>query len=309
MDCKLCGERLNEKNSFIQIYREGYCLYDFNKNLNEKITVCIDKNNFEEIIKIVDNLEVIGEKPPYLFNKDNFIFILYSFLKYNRQELALRFMNKYLSQFLYTLTEIYSEFYFKEISKFSNEVGFEYIHKDSEDFGIWHLETFNKLEEMGIINIFQEFISLTTNARNIRSDLLIPIELKWYALLNRFEYRIREVILSKLKNEFGNDFFERGFSSELKEKISSKLNYEKSIRNEIIYQSPLDKCTILEYNKIIKLNWKLFNQIFNSHKELENNFVKLNNLRNNIMHFNKISESLHNEAEQSLKWFKSRLGF
>jgi hypothetical protein len=67
---------------------------------------------------------------------------------------------------------------------------------------------------------------------------------------------------------------------------------------------PLDFCFIMDYFKIIKSNWDLFEPMFKSRTELEKHFLNINDFRNAIKHpRRKVDLATKKLAEASLIWF------
>jgi len=72
----------------------------------------------------------------------------------------------------------------------------------------------------------------------------------------------------------------------------------------------LESCFLLELYKIIKApgNWPLFETRFGSKGKLEDNFSRINGLRNPLAHNRSMDEASRSKGEQAVRWFKDALG-
>ena len=113
-----------------------------------------------------------------------------------------------------------------------------------------------------------------------------------------FESTIRDLIDTKIKwEDLSKDFTEK-----VEERITQWLNKHPSEKRESV--RPIVFCLIMDYFRIIKMNWTLFEPTFKSRTELEKHFLHINELRNAIKHSRKVDLATKKLAEASLVWFE-----
>lgn len=120
--------------------------------------------------------------------------------------------------------------------------------------------------------------------------------------VDAFETKIRDLINSKIKWEELN----KEFTDKIEERITQWLNKHPSEKRDSI--RPIDFCLIMDYFRIMKMNWNLFEPIFKSRTELEKHFLHINELRNAIKHSRKVDLATKKLAEASLVWFEQIFG-
>ena len=116
--------------------------------------------------------------------------------------------------------------------------------------------------------------------------------------VDAFEEKIRELISSKVEWQNLN----KEFTDKVEERITQWLNKHPSEKRENV--RPIDFCLIMDYFRIMKINWALFEPTFKSKTELEKHFLHINELRNAIKHSRKVDLATKKLAEASLVWFE-----
>lgn len=91
------------------------------------------------------------------------------------------------------------------------------------------------------------------------------------------------------------------FRKSIEDRIQEWLLIHPHERKEKV--NPLEYCLVMDYFKIIKSNWDVFEPIFKSKTELEKHFVNINELRRSIKHLRDIDPVTEKLAEGSLLWF------
>jgi len=169
--------------------------------------------------------------------------------------------------------------------------------------GIWD-NNFDKFlkDRAGLIytKIKEAMGDLTTIEKGMQEDANKPID--------EFEGAIRKLTDSKLKEidpNYWTNKLSKEFTEKIEERITTELQKHPHEQREKI--NPLEFCQIMDYFKIIKNNWEIFEPIFKSRTELEKHFLNINELRNAIKHARQINPSTKKLAEGSLLWFEQIL--
>jgi hypothetical protein len=116
--------------------------------------------------------------------------------------------------------------------------------------------------------------------------------------VDAFEKKIRDLISSKVEWQNLN----KEFTDKVEERITQWLNKHPSEKRDSVRS--IDFCLIMDYFRVIKMNWALFEPIFKSRTELEKHFLHINELRNAIKHSRKVDLATKKLAEASLVWFE-----
>lgn len=130
-------------------------------------------------------------------------------------------------------------------------------------------------------------------------------------ILTRVENEIRDRIDSVLSSqEF--DYWSSYIPDQIKIKVDERINnhitkhpYEKD--EFTLPEKKMGFCDILDYYKIIKSNWKVFENIFISKSEMEKYFINLNDFRNNIRHGRVMNNVARKNGEAAIEWISSVL--
>lgn len=172
-------------------------------------------------------------------------------------------------------------------------------------------------KESGLLDDdFNKFLQYRAKAilRNIKSIVgeFTPVEKGMYEneekQIDLFEDKTRKLIDSILKKE-DNKYWKNRLTDEFRERVEERitqwLNKHPSEKRENI--DPIDFCLVMDYFRIIKMNWNIFERIFKSKTELEKQFLYINELRNAIKHSRKADLATRKHAEGSLVWFEQIL--
>lgn len=119
-----------------------------------------------------------------------------------------------------------------------------------------------------------------------------------------FEKNLRSFLDDKLRT-IDSDYWINKVSGDFRKSVEDRilewLNGHPYERRENV--NPLEFCLIMDYFKIIKSNWDVFEPIFKSKTELEKHFVHINDLRKAIKHLRNSDLVTEKLAEGSLIWF------
>lgn len=174
-----------------------------------------------------------------------------------------------------------------------------------------------KYKESGLLeNDFNKFLKYRANAikqkiENIVGDLTV-VEKGMYEneekQIDYFEKKIRNLINETLIQEDTN-YWENKLSVEFKNKINERINQYllKHPNKKMGDINHIDFCLIMDYFRIIKMNWNIFEPVFKSKTELEKHFLHINEFRNAIKHSREVDLTTKKLAEGSLIWFEQLL--
>lgn len=169
--------------------------------------------------------------------------------------------------------------------------------------GIWDNNFDNFLKDRAEI-IYNKIQEVTGNLTTIEKDMQLnenkPIDEFEETIRKLIDYKLREIDSNYWENKLPKEFVEK-----IEERITLELQKHPNEQRELI--NPLEFCQILDYFKIIKNNWEIFEPIFKSRTELEKHFLNINELRNAIKHTRQINLSTKKLAEGSLLWFEQIL--
>lgn len=122
--------------------------------------------------------------------------------------------------------------------------------------------------------------------------------------IEKFELQMRELLDSVLRGT-GLDYWQNTGSPEfrmgIEERIKGLLKSNPSKKREDLRE--VDFCQILEYLKVAKGHWSVFESIFKSKSDLEVHLKNVSNFRNALMHNREIDLSTRQLALGSLSWF------
>ena len=123
--------------------------------------------------------------------------------------------------------------------------------------------------------------------------------------IDLFEKQIRKIIGFRLQKSSIN-YWDEKIPEEMKKSTDDRIRQwlSKHPGTSMEEIKPLDFCFIMDYFKIIKSNWDLFEPMFKSRTELEKHFLNINDFRNAIKHpGRKVDLATKKLAEASLIWF------
>ena len=173
-----------------------------------------------------------------------------------------------------------------------------------KEFGISD-NNFDKFLQKRAEKIVNEFRYLTgfksLTERQLEEQPSIPVDL--------FETKMRRLINSSLINEYGEDYWDESIPEDIRSVVNRKIQHDINLHpyNEPKYvhcEERLNFADIMDYLKIIMVNWTLFKNIFGSKSELEKHFLSVNNYRNSIKHVKEIDVVDKKSGEAAILWFK-----
>jgi hypothetical protein len=174
-----------------------------------------------------------------------------------------------------------------------------------------------KYKNSGLLeNDFNKFSKYRANAIKVKIKSIVgdltDIEKGMYESeekqIDIFENKIRTKIDEILiKNDL--NYWENTLSDEFKIKINERINQYlvKHPNKKIDDIKKIDFCVIMDYFRIIKMNWIHFEPYFKSKTELEKHFLNINEFRNSIKHSREVDLTTKKLAEGSLIWFEQLL--
>jgi hypothetical protein len=131
---------------------------------------------------------------------------------------------------------------------------------------------------------------------------------KLYLDMESFEKRIREVIKTRLESKKESSSFDTCIPEDIRKKLKEKqLSDKKAGYSE---RQILDYCEVNNYSSIIRYNWDIFKDVFDSRTTLEENISIINDFRQLFAHSNiSNTEDLELKFRGSILYFKKKLGF
>jgi len=182
-----------------------------------------------------------------------------------------------------------------------------HLVKDEENSGIW-------------VNDYQEFINLRAESvwkrlNNLAGDLDAQIEDEFESNLNqtikKVEKAIREIIHTKLFEEFGETYWKTQINERIKEHTIEIINKDIKKDSDLIYDEEIKPPNVLNhidvphYKDIIiqKNHWGLFTDIFTSKQEFERNMDDFAVIRNKDAHSKPKSDQIWDKGRGAVKYF------
>jgi hypothetical protein len=136
------------------------------------------------------------------------------------------------------------------------------------------------------------------------------IELQPKGILDQLEKDVRNYIDSILSAH--SDDYLSLVPSDVQQAVQQKIKehfkrhpYER--RSALPNRFRLDYMDIMDYCKIILVNWPLFEADFGSKREVENHFLNLKAVRNALKHGRELNSVEQKQGEASVEWFQSVL--
>lgn len=148
----------------------------------------------------------------------------------------------------------------------------------------------------------REFENLcdTKIARTINSDNNKAVD--------KVEDKIREIIDRVLSKKEGSDYWNKYVPSDIadtvRKKVDSYLRKNPDVSpTSLNGRKLLDFCDIMDYCKIILVNWDLFEKHFGAKSEIEKKFINMKEYRNAIKHNREMDSVSRKEGEAAVEWF------
>lgn len=128
---------------------------------------------------------------------------------------------------------------------------------------------------------------------------------KHYEIFYCLEKSIRGLIVEKLRDAFGADWWEDKVPDIVKQSASKNMQREIDSGITVRSDEPIDYSTFGELGEIIKSNWMTFADIFNSQRAVEKVMSNLNLLRGPIAHCSLLAPDEVTRLQLSLRdWFR-----
>lgn len=177
-----------------------------------------------------------------------------------------------------------------------------------KEFGLTenNFEQFLKARAAAIEAAFKDLLGLRSKSeQQFETDPSAPVDL--------IEAKLRDLILEKLSEEFGETFWEDAVPVDVRAAVKRKIDehlrahpYDAGgLATAEAKSSYLD---VMDYAKIISTNWELFEEQFHSRGELDRHFLALKNYRNSIKHNRELNPVEKRTGEAAVLWFEGVLG-
>lgn len=169
-------------------------------------------------------------------------------------------------------------------------------------------------------NKFLEFLDYRANqlfkAFRVRTGIASPTE-EYFdknpskpidILENRMRNIIHETLRQQVEGSYWGDYIPTDIQTAVDKKIQEDLKrhpykLEEYMRDDV----RITFLDIMDYSKIILLNWSVFGQIFSSKGEIELRFLALKNYRNPVKHGRELSEVDKQKGEAAVLWLEKIL--
>lgn len=112
---------------------------------------------------------------------------------------------------------------------------------------------------------------------------------KYYEIFYSLEKSIRGLIHEEMVGAEGDTWWEK-IPQVVKDEVKKRINNEKDAGVTIRSSEPIDYTTFGELGEIIKSNWSVFGDIFNSRKAVVRVMNNLNTIRGPIAHCSMLAE-------------------
>jgi len=175
-----------------------------------------------------------------------------------------------------------------------------------EDSGIWN----NNYEEF----IEQRAELIYSKIKEKIGDFSAAIDANFEStprdIVEKLERDIRELILTTLYEDFGEDWWGNDaiVDPDVRQYAKEKIKKEKASKPYICQDEWntsskfLEQLTIPHYLKIIMKNWSLFEDIFGSKGDCQDHFNKFSRIRNQLSHIKTMDPVERDIGKASLKW-------
>lgn len=166
-------------------------------------------------------------------------------------------------------------------------------------------------------NDYQEFIKERKEAITMKIKQLIggqtelekEIEENPNEALNLFETKMRDFVDGVLSKKHGTDYWKKGISGDVKESIEKRIEKELKknpfMNKTLSAREKINYVDMTEYFSIVRYNWDVFEEYFDSR---ENLLMHLNNIcdyRNPEKHAREKNNVIKKMGEASLEWIIS----
>lgn len=178
---------------------------------------------------------------------------------------------------------------------------------DAEKFGITENNFALFLEKRAekIENQFRLLLGLKTKTeQQFDEEPSAPLDL--------LEIKLRNFLHEKLSVAFEENYWKDAVPSDIRTAVDGKLSsYLKNHPYDVDkFDTPASKIgflDIMDYAKIISVNWTVFVEVFQSRGELDKHFLALKNYRNSIKHNREMNAVEQKNGEAAVLWFNSIL--
>jgi hypothetical protein len=123
--------------------------------------------------------------------------------------------------------------------------------------------------------------------------------------IEKFELQMRDLLHSQLAStnaDYWGATGEAEFRAKIEERITDWLKHNPGRQRHEARE--IDFCQILEYLKVAKSHWGVFEPLLRSKSDLEMHLKNISNFRNALMHNRSIDISVRQLALGSLSWFE-----
>jgi len=126
--------------------------------------------------------------------------------------------------------------------------------------------------------------------------------------VDKVEDKIREIIDHVLSKKEGSDYWNKFVPRDIIDVVNKKVDGYLRKNPDVSLTSLngrklLDFCDVMDYCKMILVNWNLFEKHFGAKSEIEKKFVNLKEYRNAIKHNREMDSVLRKEGEAAVEWF------
>lgn len=126
-----------------------------------------------------------------------------------------------------------------------------------------------------------------------------------YAVFYCLENYIRELIVDRLTDQYGGDWWNESVPEFVRTNAQKNLNKEKQTGVTLRSSELIDYSNFGELGEIIKSNWDIFGDMFRDAKAVERVLANLNTLRAPIAHCKQLAEDEVLRLDLALRdWFR-----
>ena len=126
-----------------------------------------------------------------------------------------------------------------------------------------------------------------------------------YEIFYCLETSIRSLINDRLREEFGVDWWLTKAPEEVQKNVTKNIKKEADSAVSLRSENQIDYTTFGELGEIIKFNWEIFGDTFNSKRGVERVMGTLNTLRAPIAHCCPLAEDEVDRLKLAVKdWFR-----
>ena len=175
----------------------------------------------------------------------------------------------------------------------------------------------NQMAELDLQRVEDKFhVDLGRNKKEIKKDNVyypqFDLEIRNeaeemsrnYEVFYCLEKSIRSLIIEKMVEAEDENWWDKVPQS-VKENVEERINRERDSGVTLRSSEPIDYTTFGELGEIIKANWTVFGDIFNSKKAVEKVMNSLNTLRGPIAHCTKLAKDEIVRLQLSVSdWFR-----